>query len=449
MSHYTNKKLDYTRTFAYGGNNSVTVKEVHVEEPTRNKEELFVRSANTITKDSLVTLTVNEDGYAVKRETISNEDDKSYLTTYGYQYQNGNLTESSGEMKIDAEIYTQWTTEYKHDDKKSPFYNTKTPKWLMSSYLYDIGLNNNVTESYTIQMRGRPSYLTYAYEYDSEGFPTKQTMEVKYDVASVDILRSETTTFTYQGQTENVSADTEISDADRGRDQDKGEDQDQVHNQEQAEEQAAEDTDEFIPAGYVLLSRMQGVLDQEGLTYDLLVVKGTNKDSLIACEYADGGKEDHNRRGIIIVFNESDGSRRRVIENLSCFPPERYAGGGYSFGLSFTIGGSATRNSLFISHDIGDWGISKYNFRPQDYDFELIGYDRTMAMPRFGSSVSINFLSKKMQTKRREVEDGEGNTEVIPEHWDDFTLAKPIRLSEITDFNDFNLVEMVEGLINK
>jgi hypothetical protein len=140
-----------------------------------------------------VELTLNKGGYMV-----------SYAGTDGstaYSYQNGNRikfisyeaneSESTGE-RIEAV--------FEYDSKKSPFLNCKTPKWFLQ-YKYFANANN-LTASTQKNYDDNTNSLTakyettYVYEYDSDGFPTKQTDTQKSDGETY----TTTTTFKYIGK---------------------------------------------------------------------------------------------------------------------------------------------------------------------------------------------------------------------------------------------------------
>ena len=139
-------------------------------------------------------MTVNKDGYIVKGTYYNcGNGDTTCRNPVGvdtYQYQGGNVTSKRSEREAYTDPYSGVTdekrenvVEYKYDNKKSPFYNSNTPKWLMQ-YLSDVqyvlgtvASNNNVIEE------------GLKYEYDSDGFPTKRTKTVDG--------YTETTTFTY------------------------------------------------------------------------------------------------------------------------------------------------------------------------------------------------------------------------------------------------------------
>jgi len=65
---------------------------------------------------------------------------------------------------------------YLYDDKKSPFSNTNTPKWLLQNLGYEDTKNNVLKYS-----DGEGSSGDFEYEYDSEGFPTKRTGNAYHD----------------------------------------------------------------------------------------------------------------------------------------------------------------------------------------------------------------------------------------------------------------------------
>ena len=104
------------------------------------------------------TFELNSDGYPI---TFKSED---YVGATTYQYSDGNLVSIAGEMM------------YKHDNKKSPFYDCKSPKWFRfplgltdPPLLYYLGIKNNITE---MNITGEMP-IPFTYEYDENGFPTK------------------------------------------------------------------------------------------------------------------------------------------------------------------------------------------------------------------------------------------------------------------------------------
>ena len=129
------------------------------------------RQGNTIRtgrNDEKVTITLNDAGYIVKIKSENSEWKAVALTTYFYQ--DGNLMKTETQRTLGKEK-DGWTEEFKYDGKKSPFFHCNTSKWFLHWY-FITGFDNNVVEC----KDSDGIVKTYQYEYDSDGFPTKQTM---------------------------------------------------------------------------------------------------------------------------------------------------------------------------------------------------------------------------------------------------------------------------------
>jgi len=177
-SHYSRGKLEFTRTINYGNNSGRIVVE---SKPAEGREEYadalitFVRDNNKILYSFAQkggTLTVNNDGYIIQNN-VHHRNVGDY-EAYGYEYPRtqptGNLSSITDIIINNSLTVSNVKTEFTYDDKPSPFYNDKTPKWLLQ-YLYrDIGLYNNITliKIDTIE-------TSFEYNYMSGGFPSKQT----------------------------------------------------------------------------------------------------------------------------------------------------------------------------------------------------------------------------------------------------------------------------------
>ncbi len=57
------------------------------------------------------------------------------------------------------------------------------------------------------------------------------------------------------------------------------------------------------------------------------------------------------------------------------------------------------------------------------------------------SETSINFLTKKKLIRRNTQEDDKDGEAVFEETWEDITLDKPYKLSEIKDFDELEVTE--------
>jgi len=122
----------------------------------------YVINGNTVTVDGEQSYIIDKDGYIVN---ICGDEECTSLT-----YKDGKLIESQSAGGDYKSIYS-------YDDKKSPFSNSNTPKWViqLSMDYYDYGIaskNNLLTNNWT--EGGSKGEWTYKYEYDSDGFPTKK-----------------------------------------------------------------------------------------------------------------------------------------------------------------------------------------------------------------------------------------------------------------------------------
>jgi hypothetical protein len=154
-----------TETLNYSGDNLVkstcsTAKE-HNADYSRRGNVISLENSN----GSVYEFTLNKDGYITN---ISHENGNDT-----YHYQNGNAVKIINHESIPDGESSEYASEYKYDNKKSPFMNCKTPKWFLQHRFNDYANANNVTAK------------ADKYEYDSDGFPTKRTSN------------GTTTTFTY------------------------------------------------------------------------------------------------------------------------------------------------------------------------------------------------------------------------------------------------------------
>jgi hypothetical protein len=162
------KTLSATNTIVYA-KNLVTIENISSNNSYVTK---YVKNGNTITLEDVETLTVNEDGYVVR---IDKESGDGWSTNYYYEA--GNLIFSPAQVDVSSE-----EQKYSYDNKKSPFSNSNTPKWLFGVLLGDFSYaskNNVLEESWSGTVA--TGNAEYKYEYDSDGFPTNQTLKVHGD----------------------------------------------------------------------------------------------------------------------------------------------------------------------------------------------------------------------------------------------------------------------------
>ena len=225
MSHYDSRgNLSRIQTFTYNeGDTIVTITSISENHPLRDGEKTrqtsshLVKNGDTITshshtivsKDLYITeiTIVDKDGFTTWRKIPPRMwSDGTTTEVRTYHYQNGNLTEIRGVTKYDSERHSIWRTELKYDNKKSPLFYCKTPRWLLQSFLFSerFGLNNNIIEWNTIiesnpvDVIKWPEHYAFNYEYDSDGFPIKRTLvQTTADNRTITVI----THFTYQSQT--------------------------------------------------------------------------------------------------------------------------------------------------------------------------------------------------------------------------------------------------------
>ena len=190
---------------------------------------------------------------------------------------------------------------------------------------------------------------------------------------------------------------------------------------------------DFLPKGFVIFQKITGDLNKDGLEDCVLIIKGTDKNQIISHEYH--GQLDRNRRGIIVLFNKG-GQFELAVTNYDCFSSENEDGGVY-FPPELSV--KIKNGNLFIHYAHGRYGYWKYNFRYQNSDFELIGYEASNGGAVTTSATSINFLSKKKQERVNTNENAKGGDEVFEETWEKINVSRLIKLSEIKDFDNFDM----------
>lgn len=195
---------------------------------------------------------------------------------------------------------------------------------------------------------------------------------------------------------------------------------------------------ELVPAGYVLVESFQGDLNKDQQPDQVLLIKATDRKQWVNDPYL--GELDRNRRGLIIALGQQ-GRYQPVLTNLSCFSSENEDGGVY-FAPELAV--SIDKGSLKIHYLHGRYGDWAYRFRYQNAEFELIGYDRSQDNGLDQqSSVSINFITKKIRTLApAEVDAGAAGNRMI-ERWQNFELAQPIRLKQVADFDQLYPEQLV------
>jgi len=187
LSYYHDGQLNEVETYNYNAAGDLT--ELKVEYPTSPESDekvTFSKIGNKITFtkfNGLYEFEVNAQGLPVKYlyEMVYDSDNWNKQTTT-FTWQNGNLTKEiyvdEQKWKEDGEVWgssNQATYTYTHDDKKSPFYHCKTPKWFLWWYVDRGFCNENNIRTTTQKWEGEePVTHEFAYEYNADGFPVTQ-----------------------------------------------------------------------------------------------------------------------------------------------------------------------------------------------------------------------------------------------------------------------------------
>ncbi len=194
---------------------------------------------------------------------------------------------------------------------------------------------------------------------------------------------------------------------------------------------------DFLPKGYVVFEKINGDLNKDGIEDSAIIVKATEKDSIIKNRFGD--VVDRNRRGIIVLFNMKD-HYDLVVKNNNCFSSENEDGGVYfSPELSIEI----KNGNLYFHYAAGRYGYWEYTFRFQNSDFELIGYnsgDRSSFESDYVTfdETSVNFMTKKKLVKKVIKVNVDGK-EVYKETWENINANTLTKLSEIKDFDELEM----------
>ncbi|MFV5515210.1 hypothetical protein [Acinetobacter gerneri] len=190
----------------------------------------------------------------------------------------------------------------------------------------------------------------------------------------------------------------------------------------------------YIPVKYDLFEAIEGDLNKDGQKDLVLIVKATDPKAII--NHEDRGQLDRNRRGIIVLLNEN-GKYKQILKNLSCFSSENEDGGVY-FAPELWV--TVEKNRLHVHYGHGRYGYWDYNFRLENTDLRLIGYEQSNNHgPYVESEISVNLLTGKKLLRTNIVKDDEAEPK-FKEQWTNIQIA-PIYLSQIKDFDELDFVE--------
>lgn len=193
---------------------------------------------------------------------------------------------------------------------------------------------------------------------------------------------------------------------------------------------------DFIPKGYVEFEKYFGDLNKDGLKDCVLIIKKTDSTHIVTNH--SGQNVDRNRRGIVVLFKNTNGYQL-ADKNYNCFSSENEDGGVY-FPPDLWI--EIKNEKLYVHYGHGRYGYWEYTFRFQNSNFELIGYDQSDHRgPYIEQQLSINFLTKKKLERKNtyQPKNEEDIREFFKEKWSDIDIDSLTRLSEIKDFDELDM----------
>lgn len=199
---------------------------------------------------------------------------------------------------------------------------------------------------------------------------------------------------------------------------------------------------DFLPKGDVVFEKITGDLNKDSIEDCVLIIKGTDTSKIITDEYR--GKLDRNRRGVIVLFNKKD-HYELAAKNYDCFSSENEDGGVY-FAPELSV--EIKKGNLYIQYGHGRYGDWQYTFRFQNSGFELVGYDASYRSSFVSDYVtfdeeSFNFLSKRKLVKEVIKVNADGK-ETYKETWENIIVTKLIKLSEVKDFDELGVDQILK-----
>ena len=175
-SHYDKDEgLFYSKTITYSGSDFIKVEMASGVDTDFFATSEYSISGNKIIvtlknngNDNIDTISVDLDnnGFPIKCEA-KNDISSSYVLL---EIHDGNLMRNSYKTIHDG-VTLEGSSEFKYDDKKSPFYHCTTPKWLWILSDNYISTQNNVIE----MSNSKGLKVEYKYEFNKAGYPIKCT----------------------------------------------------------------------------------------------------------------------------------------------------------------------------------------------------------------------------------------------------------------------------------
>ncbi len=158
----------------------------------------------------------------------------------------------------------------------------------------------------------------------------------------------------------------------------------------------------FVPAGWILETKIEGDLNGDGIPDLVLVLHEQNPKNIVSAGAVGDRTFDTNPRILAVVFGGKGGGYGLTLENHALIPRRESStvDDPLSENGEVAIVKGVLRVKLQFFASAGSWTMSTtaYSFRFQNGRFELIGFDRNAVTRNSGEirDVSINYATGKM-----------------------------------------------------
>jgi hypothetical protein len=194
---------------------------------------------------------------------------------------------------------------------------------------------------------------------------------------------------------------------------------------------------DLVPKGWIVESESRGDLNGDGGPDLMLVLHMTNPANVIKNDGFGVSELDTNPRMLVVAFVDKATKKYSLaLANHTLIPRQTNP-----LMDDHLEGAAIVKGTLQVSLGMwmsaGSWYTSqtKLTFRYQDGCFKMIGYDSTETRRNTGetSTVSINYLTRKMKITKGNIQDDQGNTS-----WKTLRAPRLLCLDAVGDGLDFD-----------